>query len=74
MDNPDKLATLCTQDTGQINVRENRRDNQERTIKINWQHYVHKTQDEDKTKQKQKQKITTQYALDPTLRKQTKIM
>ena len=45
MDNQDKLATLCTQDIGQINVRENRRDNQEWTIKINWQHCVHKTQD-----------------------------
>jgi hypothetical protein len=45
MDNPDKLATLCTQDTGQINVRENRSDNQEWTIQINWQHCVHKTQD-----------------------------
>ena len=71
MDNQDKLATLCTQDTGQINVREHRRDNQEWTIQINWQHCLHKTQDEDKTKQKQK--ITTQYALNPTLRKQTKI-
>ena len=26
-DNPEKLATLCTQDTGQINVREYRRGN-----------------------------------------------
>ena len=26
-DNPEKLATLGTQDTGQINVREYRRDN-----------------------------------------------
>ena len=26
-DNPEKLATLGTQDTGQINVRENRRGN-----------------------------------------------
>ena len=29
MNNPEKLATLDTQDTGQVNVRENRRDNQE---------------------------------------------
>ena len=32
MDNPETLTTLGTQDTGQINVRENRRDNQEWTI------------------------------------------
>jgi hypothetical protein len=31
-----------------INVRENRRDNQELTIKRNTQHWVHKTQDEEK--------------------------
>jgi hypothetical protein len=35
MDNPEKLATLGTQDTGQINVRENRRGNQEWTIERN---------------------------------------
>jgi hypothetical protein len=28
MDNPDTLTTLDTQDTGQINVRENRRNSQ----------------------------------------------
>ena len=53
MDNPEKLETLVTQDTGrrqikQINVRENRRGNQEQTIQRNWQHWVHKTQDEGK--------------------------
>jgi uncharacterized membrane protein len=32
MDNPEILATLATQYTGQINVRENRWDNQEWTI------------------------------------------
>jgi hypothetical protein len=35
MDNPEKMATLCTQDTGQtkqINISENRRGNQEWTI------------------------------------------
>ena len=30
-----------------INVREYRRGNQEWTIQRNWQHWVHKTQDED---------------------------
>ena len=53
MDNPEKLPTLGKQDTGrrktkQINVRENRRGNQEWTIQRNYQHWVHKTQDEDK--------------------------
>ena len=53
MDNPEKLATMDTQDTGQrqrkqINVRENRRGSQVRTIQRNWQHCVHKTQGEDK--------------------------
>jgi hypothetical protein len=32
MDNQETLATLSTQDTGQINVKENRGDNQEWTI------------------------------------------
>jgi len=27
-DNPEKLATYCTQNTGQINVRDDRRDNE----------------------------------------------
>jgi len=45
-DNPVKLATYCTQDTGQINVREYRRGNKnKRTIQRNWQHRVHKLQD-----------------------------
>jgi hypothetical protein len=45
MENPEKLATPGTQNTGQINVRENRRDNQEWKIQKNWQHWEHKTQD-----------------------------
>jgi len=45
MDNPETLATLSTQDTGQISVREKRENNQEWTIQRHWQHGVHKTQD-----------------------------
>ena len=54
--------------TLRINVRENRRGNQQWTIQRNWQHWVHKTQDEDK-----QIKNTTQHALDTTMRKQTEI-
>ena len=31
-----------------VNVRKNRRSNQKLTIQRNWQHWVHKTQNEDK--------------------------
>jgi hypothetical protein len=41
MDNPETLATLNTQDTGQINVRENRRRSKEWIILRHWQHWVH---------------------------------
>ena len=51
-----------------INVRENRRDNQERSIQRNLQHWAHKTQDENK-----QNKNTTQYVLNTTLSKQTQI-
>ena len=33
MNNPEKLATYSTQDTGQINVREHRSENQEELSK-----------------------------------------
>ena len=45
MDNPQTLATFRTQDTRQINVRENQRVNQEWKIHRHWQHLGHKTQD-----------------------------
>ena len=35
-----------------INVIKNRSGNQELTIQRNWQHWVHKTQDEDKQNEK----------------------
>ena len=41
MKNPDTLATLSTQATGQVNVRENRGGNQEWTIQRHLQHWVH---------------------------------
>ena len=45
LDNQETLATLGTQDTRQINVRENRSGNQDWIIKRHWQHWAHKTQD-----------------------------
>ena len=53
MDNPETLTSLGTQDTGQINVRENRRANKEWTIQRHLLHWEHKTQDKytlEKTK------------------------
>ena len=38
MDNPETLVALSTQDTGQINVKKNRGDNQEWTIQRHCQH------------------------------------
>jgi hypothetical protein len=38
MDNQETLAALSTQDRGQINVRENRMDDQEWTIQRHCQH------------------------------------
>ena len=46
MDNPEKLTTFGTQDTGRRQTK--LRGNQEWTIQRNWQHLVHKTHDEDK--------------------------
>jgi len=40
MDNPEILATSSTRDTGQTNVRENRRINQEWTVQRNWRHWA----------------------------------
>ena len=36
--------------TLRINVKENRRGNQQWTLQSNWQHWLRKTQDEDKTR------------------------
>ena len=45
MDNPEILATLATQYTGQITVGEKRWDNQEWKIQRYWQRWAHNTQD-----------------------------
>ena len=45
MDNPEKLATFGTYDTGRRQT--TLKGNEEWTIQRNWQHLVHKTQDED---------------------------
>ena len=45
MDNPELLATLPTQYTGAINVKENRWENQEWTIQRYWQRWSHNTLD-----------------------------
>jgi hypothetical protein len=39
---------VYTRHRAKINVKENRRGNQEWTIQRNWQHWVHTTQAEDK--------------------------
>ena len=44
-DNPEKLVTLETQDTGQINVREYRRDNEKGQSRKKWQHRIYKRKD-----------------------------
>ena len=50
-----------------INVREYRRGNHKWTIRRNWQHWVHKTQDADK------QSKLHYYVLDTTMHNQTHI-
>ena len=55
MDNLEELSTMGTQDTGHINVRENRRVNQEWTIWRNCQQWAHKTQDKKKQPQHNRQ-------------------
>ena len=56
MDNPKKLATLGTQDTGQKQSKETGNigytRHRTKTIQRNWQHWVHKTQDKDKQNKK----------------------
>ena len=51
MNNPEKLATYSTQDTGQINVREHRRENQNVQSKEtgNIQYTRHKTSKRERT-------------------------
>ena len=65
MNNLETLATLDTQDTGQINVKENRKVNQEYTIQRHWQHWVHKTQDEDKYNKNTTQEANATSNTDP---------
>ena len=51
-----KVCLLNAIDIFYIDVREYRMDNQEWTLQINWQNWVHKTQDEDKQTQTNKQR------------------
>jgi hypothetical protein len=52
------LLTWSRTEYNWINVRENRRDNQEWTIQRNWQHWVHRTQDENKQNKNTTQQTT----------------
>jgi hypothetical protein len=49
-----------------MDIRDYRRGNQKWTIQRNWQHRVHKTQDEDK-----QNKHTKHYVSDTTIRRHT---
>jgi hypothetical protein len=54
-----KLVTIATPGKRKkvINVRENRRENQECTIQRHWQLWMHKTQNEDKQNKKKHRKL-----------------
>ena len=54
-----KLVTIATPGKRKkvINVRENRRENQEWTIQRHWQLWMHKTQNEDKQNKKKDRKL-----------------
>ena len=64
-DNPEKLATQGTQDTGQINVRECRRDNKKGQSR--------ETGNIGYTRRRKTKHNTTPYVLDTTIRKETQI-
>ena len=49
MDNPETLATLGTQDTGQSRNTGDIEYTRHRTIQKHWQHWAHKTQDNPET-------------------------
>ena len=64
-DNPEKLATQGTQNTGQINVREYRRDNKKGQSR--------ETGNIGYTRRRKTKQNTTQYVLDTTICKETQI-
>ena len=45
IDKPETLPTLGTQNTGEINIRESRKNNLEWTSQRHYQHWAHKTQE-----------------------------
>ena len=50
IDNPETLVTLGTQDTGQINLRENLKGQSRTDIHRHWQHWAQMTQGQNNTK------------------------